>query len=35
LKSPKLDEIQKLIDSKFNVVDTLKEEKDRIFFLKI
>jgi ubiquinone/menaquinone biosynthesis C-methylase UbiE len=35
IKSPKLDEIQKLLDSKFNVVDTIEEEKDMIFFIII
>jgi len=33
LKSPKLEEIQRLIGLKFKIIKTLKEDKDLIFFL--
>jgi demethylmenaquinone methyltransferase/2-methoxy-6-polyprenyl-1,4-benzoquinol methylase len=33
LKSPKLDEIQKLIDLKLNIIEKIEEDKDLIFFL--
>lgn len=35
LKSLKLRKIQELLDSKFVIADTIKEDKDMIFFLKV